>query len=262
LNLPIGRPCWEKPAEFVLRDAFTSSGSWISLLTGTASNETIVHQRPAGTGQSVKVGVCGARWSWVALWPFFRLRLWPVCLQSVFLCVFDIKLASPVRVHLLLNYIDFLTFALFERMEVFIVSARHQASCYSKALAGQLIPVLACLARVCNIVEQWTDSEPVLFVPSLAHTYRLGQLNIHRRGPLGIEVFIKFGNSDAGATTALNWIQHGSCSARVRAIVTRQARTSELVPVLVLSALMWCLFFVADAPVIRPVLGTLDTVLN
>lgn len=161
MDLPIGRPCWEKPVEFVLRDAFTSSGSWISLLTGTASNETVVHQRPAGTGQSVKVGVCGARWSWVALWPFFRLRLWPVCLQSFSLCVFDIKLTSPVRVHLLLNYIDVLTFTLFERMEVFIVSASHQTSCHIKALAGQLIPVLAGFARVCNIPDQWTDSEPV-----------------------------------------------------------------------------------------------------
>lgn len=161
MDLPIGRPCWEKPVEFVLRDAFTSSGSWISLLTGTASNETIVHQRPAGTGQSVKVGVCGARWSWVALWPFFRLRLWPVCLQSFSLCVFDIKLTSPVRVHLLLNYIDVLTFTLFKRMEVFIVSASHQTSCHIKALAGQLIPVLAGFARVCNIPDQWTDSEPV-----------------------------------------------------------------------------------------------------
>lgn len=127
MNLPIGRPFWEKPVEFVLRDASTSLNSWVSLLTGTASNDTIVYQRPAGAGQSVKVVVFGAHWSWVALWPFFRLRLRPVCLQSEILCVFDILLASPVRVHLLLNHIDILTFTLFEWVEVLIVSTHHIA---------------------------------------------------------------------------------------------------------------------------------------
>jgi len=148
-------------------------------------------------------------------------------------------------------------------MKSFIVSARNQTHDDIEALAGQLIPILARFARISFIVDQWTNFKSILlFFPPLVLTVSLGQLDIHRRGPLGIQAFIEFWNSDAGAAAALNWAQHVSCLARARAKLIGQARACELVPVLILSTLVRCLFLVADAPVIWPVLGALDAILN
>lgn len=68
--------------------------------------------------------------------------------QTFLLCIVNIKLSSPFRVHLLFDDIDVFALTLFQRMKIFIFSAQHKAKCDSVALARQLIPILACFTRI------------------------------------------------------------------------------------------------------------------
>lgn len=74
-------------------------------------------------------------------------------LHTFLLCIVDIKLSSPFRVHLLLDNIDVFALTLFQRMKIFIFSAQHKAKCDSVALARQLIPILSSSTRICLVKD-------------------------------------------------------------------------------------------------------------